>query len=115
MTYVLLAALVALVIAWELLVRYQMRRTIGTRFNGVVAGFIPVNTVMTLWRTIYLHDIRQRLTPQQLAHELYHIEHQWAKWPRTFLFRYLLDVARRGYSGSRFENAARRAAGEPER
>lgn len=97
------------------LVRWQMSRSIAQRYNSVVARFLPQNTVMTLWRTIYLKDVRQVVSGAKLVHEMHHINAQWARWPYTFLFRYLVDVALHGYDGSHFENEARRAAGQPER
>ncbi len=117
MSYVLisLALVVVGVVAYDRFVERQMRRTIATCYNSVVARFLPTDAVISLWRTIYLKDVRQHLTGQQLEHELYHINVQWQRWPRSFLFRYLLESALHGYDKNKYEQAARKAAGQATR
>lgn len=114
-----IVVLALLWIAWFLFVRWQMARPRGVVvYNRVVGAFLSYGTVISLWRTIYVNDPSQfPLVVEDgpaRTHELFHIDQQWARWPLTFVFRYLWE-ARRGYACNAFEEAARIAAGQPMR
>jgi hypothetical protein len=68
---------------------------------------------MTLGARCYLFAPDAVLTSSGLAHELYHYERQWRRWPFSFVLRYLWENARVGYGKNKYEQEARAAAGEP--
>lgn len=123
----LAVALFALLAGYELLVRWQMARTPALRYNAVVARvlrlLLPSSMIcLSLWHTGWLlypaNHPRMKLVDwaKLMLHEIDgHMKLQWDRWPRTFPFRYLWELARKGYNANRFENEARRVAGEPER
>jgi len=105
-------------LAWFFFVLWQMQRPRGgVIYNRMVAAFLPAGEVISFWRVIYVKE------PSQIAlmlaegparaHELFHIDQQWARWPLSFEFRYLWQAWRRGYGCNPFEEAARAAAGQP--
>lgn len=111
-----LFGVLAVVVAYRKFVDMQMAKPRGREvYNAFIARFLKPDHVISLYRTIYKKDRRQVLTEQQREHELFHIDEQWARWPYTFPVRIGADYAKNGYDGSYFENAARRAAGQPER
>ena len=86
-------------------------------YNRVI-GWLLSHTRMqaiTLGSTCYVFSPFVQLTTVGIRHERWHYEHQWQRWPLTFIPRYLWLLVRWGPRNHPMENEARRYAGEPER
>lgn len=110
---------------YEFIVRREMKKPVAVKYNSVVARVLRAVLPKTMralsaWRTVWL--LYPPTTPQgKLSitgkkHEVAHIEspNQWAGYPRTFPFRYLWE-SRKGYACNKYEEEARRIAGQPTR
>lgn len=114
------AILGAIVVAYELFVRWQMRQPKAVKYNPHLARFVrrftgPRMIVIALWRIKWLLDppgVRV-LSPISHKHEDVHIDIQWAKYPRSYPFRYHWQHLRFGYDGNWFEEIARYISGQP--
>ncbi|HEU4564804.1 MAG TPA: hypothetical protein VFS05_09155 [Gemmatimonadaceae bacterium] len=94
----------------EVLARYPELRAARWRRGGLpprIAGWCMGQrcvAAITLWRTIWLAP-HVRMSDELLLHELRHV-HQFQS-SVTFPFRYLWEIARRGYHHNRYEVDAR--------
>lgn len=69
----------------------------------------------TTWTTIRYFCPKELLNHTTIDHEMEHVR-QWKRLGRIrFLWQYYRELIRVGYDKSRFENEARRVAGERER
>lgn len=74
------------------------------------AGNIECITIGARCYTFSASDV---LTDQRRLHEQFHYDHQWRRYPLTFLPRYWWELARFGYDKMPMEQDARAAGGEP--
>jgi len=116
--------LIAIVVAYILLVYIQMRKPVTVKYNAVFAKFLrfilpPQMIAISLWRTCWLLWSplipRGQLSPKTWDHEINgHIlnKNQWAGRPYIFPFLYLWEQMRVGYDKNKYEQEARQIAGE---
>lgn len=117
MTWVLATAAVVglLAIAYLVLVAWlvrQPREVFYHTFWSPVFKALNHRNCFTLYNWTLLEDPGTQLTPDGRVHEDTHVQ-QYHEYPVTFPFRYAWDILLHGYGCSRFEEAARKAAGEP--
>ena len=118
--------LLALVLAYIGFVTWAMRQPVEvfyhTFWSAFFRRFLPGMRAISLWRWCILFyppgDPRGRLSMSGKVHEVKgHIENpdQWAGHPYAFPFMYLWEQVRHGYAANKYEEQARRIAGEPSR
>jgi hypothetical protein len=119
-------AVLALAVAYILFVKWRMAQPIEiyyhTFWSPLLRRVLPGMAAISLWRTVLMlyppYVARGRLSVSGKIHEVKgHIQNpdQWAGHPYTFPLRYLIEQIRHGYDGNKYEEQARRIAGEPTR
>ena len=120
----LLIVLLVIVAAYETLVRYQMRKPVGVAYSGTIRRVVnlldPRVEAISLWHTVWLVRIVNGtiapLSTSGFEHEIGgHINNpeQWAGHPRLFPFMYMIEQLRHGTNCKKYEEQARKIAGEP--
>lgn len=115
-----LIVLAGVALAYVALVRWRLAQPRQFVYNTWMAWILlrlcRGMVCTTLWHTAYEYQPDgtpgYTLLPDGRAHEAAHMD-QWDRHPYTFPVRYLWELVRRGYGCNRFEEEARRVAGEP--
>lgn len=113
-----LGILVGALLLYVAFVRWRIAQPHTIAYHRMVSPILRAcaasdMAAITLWHTCYLLAPTVVLGPDGEVHERYHMTAQWDRWPYTFPVRYLWELIRHGYGCNQYEEAARKAAGEP--